>query len=230
MRVPVGRAFAQQHVIAVHPVTVNRLSAETCLRRRARRAILSGIGWRARIGIADEKCQSEAGFTLIDMMFTCALIGLLSTLAMPGLLRAKNVAQAASAITTLRVINSAQVSYAVTCGSGFYSPDLQTLGAAPPGSFQAFLGPEESAAASFIRSGYTFTMTGASVGGTPASCNGLAAGMGAPGYSAAADPLDTKANTQFYGTNAEGTIYSDAVTFNGSMPPSGPATHGASLK
>ena len=214
----------------MQPVTVNRLSAETCLRRRAPGAIQPEIRRRGKIDIGGENCQSEAGFTLIDMMFTCALIGLLSTLAMPGLLRAKNVAQAASAITTLRVINSAQVSYAVTCGSGFYSPDLQTLGAAPPGSFQAFIGPEESAAASFIRSGYTFTMTGAPVGGAPASCNGLAAGMGAAGYSAAADPLDTKANTQFYGTNADGTIYSDAATYNGSMPPSGPATHGASLK
>jgi type II secretory pathway pseudopilin PulG len=164
------------------------------------------------------------------MMFTCALIGLLSTLAMPGLLRAKNVAQAASAITTLRVINSAQVSYAVTCGSGFYSPDLQTLGAAPPGSFQAFIGPEESAAASFIRSGYTFTMTGAPVGGAPASCNGLAAGMGAPGYVAAADPIAAVANPQFYGTNADGTIWTDSVTFTGSMPESGPPPHGTTLK
>ena len=211
-------------------IALNRCSAETSLSTPVGTPIPSTIRRRPKIGITDEKCQSEAGFTLIDMMFTCALIGLLSTLAMPGLLRAKNVAQAASAVTTLRVINSAQVSYAVTCGSGFYSPDLQTLGTPPPSSFQAFLGPEESAAASFIRSGYTFTMTGTSFAGAPASCNGLAGGMGAAGYSAGADPLDPRANTQFYGTNADGTIYSDVATFNGSMPQSGPATHGASLK
>jgi type II secretory pathway pseudopilin PulG len=164
------------------------------------------------------------------MMFTCALIGLLSTLAMPGLTRAKSVAQAASAISTLRVINSAQVSYAVTCGSGFYSPDLQTLGVSPPSSVQAFLGPEETAAASFIKSGYTFNMTGSAFAGAPASCNGLSAGMGAPGYVAAADPIATAENPQFYGTNADGTIYTDAVTYNGSMPESGPATHGVTLK
>jgi type II secretory pathway pseudopilin PulG len=183
-----------------------------------------------KIGSAAEKCRSEAGFTLIDMMFTCALIGLLSTLAMPGLMRAKGVAQAASAISTLRVINSAQVSYAVTCGSGFYSPDLQTLGNTPPSSTQAFIGPDESAAASFTKSGYTFAMTGTSFAGAPASCNGLAGGMGAAAYAASADPIDAKGNPQFYGTNAEGTIYSDVVTYNGSMPQSGPATHGASLK
>ena len=164
------------------------------------------------------------------MIFTCALIGLLSTLAMPGLTRAKSVAQAASAVSTLRTINSAQVSDAVTCGSGFYSPNLQTLGVPPPASFQAFLGPEETASASFLRSGYTFNLTGTSVGGAPVSCNGLAGGMGAPGYMASADPVAPAANPQFYGTNAEGTIYSDTTTFTGSMPESGPATHGTALK
>lgn len=164
------------------------------------------------------------------MLFTCALIGLLSTLAMPGLTRAKDVAQAASAISTLKVINSAQVSYAVTCGSGFYSPDLQTLGVTPPSSTQAFLGADATAAASFIKSGYTFAMTGTSMSGAPASCNGLAAGMGAPGYVASADPISATANPQFYGTNADGTIWTDATTFNGSMPESGPAPHGATLK
>ena len=178
----------------------------------------------------DKRRNTEAGFTLIDLLFSCALIGLLSTLAMPGLTRAKSVAQAASAVSTLRVINSAQVSYAVTCGLGFYSPNLQTLGVLPPSSTQAFLGPDETAGASFIKSGYTFVMTGTSFGGAPASCNGLAAGMGAPGYIAAADPIGATANPQFYGTNADGTIYTDATTYNGSMPESGPATHGTSLK
>jgi len=184
----------------------------------------------AKIEIGRQKCRGEAGFTLIDMLFTCALIGLLSTLAMPGLTRAKDVAQAASAISTLRTINSAQVSYAVTCGSGFYSPDLQTLGVTPTSALTAFLGPEETAAASFIKSGYTFSMTGTSMSGAPASCNGLAAGMGAPGYVASADPVSATANPQFYGTNADGTIWTDSATFTGSMPESGPAPHGGTLK
>jgi len=211
-------------------ITVNRSSMAGCERTRVRGDRTPVRARPPRIEIARQKRRSDAGFTLIDMIFTCALIGLLSTLAMPGLTRARDVAQAASAISTLRTINSAQVSYAVTCGSGFYSPNLQTLGLTPPSSMQAFLGPEETAAASFIKSGYTFTMRGASMAGAPASCNGLAAGMGAAGYAAAADPIAAAANPQFYGTNAEGTIYTDAATYSSSMPESGPATHGASLK
>ena len=226
----VGNRLAATLATAVLTKAVSYSSRVSCPDTRACLSNVRETGRRAKNVTRVQSCRSDAGFTLIDMMFTCALIGLLSTLAMPGLLRAKTVAQAASAISTLRVINSAQVSYAVTCGSGFYSPNLQTLGVSPPSSMQAFIGPEESAAASFIRSGYTFNMTGTSFAGAPPSCNGLAGGMGAAGYAAAADPLDAVANPQFYGTNADGTIYTDSATYNGAMPQSGPATHGASLK
>ena len=77
------------------------------------------------------RAKSEQGFTLIDMLFVIALIGLLSTLAIPGLMRARGSAMSASAVGTLRVVNSAQLSYAITCGLGFYSPDLPTLAVKP---------------------------------------------------------------------------------------------------
>ena len=60
----------------------------------------------------------ECGFTLIDMLFVIALIGLLSTLAIPGLMRARGAAQSASALGSMKVINSAQLSFAITCGVG----------------------------------------------------------------------------------------------------------------
>jgi type IV pilus assembly protein PilA len=174
--------------------------------------------------------KSEAGFTLIDLLFVCSLIGLLSTLAIPGLMRARGVAQAASAVGTLRVVNSAQLSFAVTCGSGFYSPDLPTLGVAPPASFQAFLPPELTSGASFTKSGYTFSMSGTSMGGAPSSCNGLAAGSGAPGYVAVADPIDAVGNPHFYGTNADGMIYENGASLGGLLPESGPSPAGSVIK
>ena len=174
--------------------------------------------------------KSESGFTLIDLLFVCSLIGLISTLAIPGLMRARGVAQAASAVGTLRVVNSAQLSYAVTCGSGFYSPDLPTLGVAPPASFQAFLPPELSSGTSFVKSGYTFSLEGTSLPGAPGSCNGLSAGMGAPGYIAIGDPVDPIGNPHFYGTNADGTIYEHASTLSGIMPESGPSPAGTVIR
>ena len=180
--------------------------------------------------MSKNQMKSEKGFTLIDLLFTCTLIGLLSTLAIPGLLRARGVAQSASAIGTLRVVNSAQLSFAVTCGSGFYAPSLPPLGVVPPAGIQAFLPPELTGGPTFLKSGYSFSMTGTSLPGAPASCNGLAAGMGAPGYVAIGDPIDPVANPHFFATNADGTIYEDALSMAATMPESGPSPQGTPIR
>jgi type II secretory pathway pseudopilin PulG len=174
--------------------------------------------------------NGESGFTLIDLLFTASLICLIATMAVPGLLRARGAAQSASAVGTLRVVNSSQLSFAVTCGSGFYSPNFQTLGAIPPNSVTAFLPPELSSGASFVKQGYTFTMTGTSLPGAPATCNGLAAGGAAPGYALTADPLDGVGNPHFYATNADGTIYVNATSMAGMIPESGPPGVGTPVR
>jgi hypothetical protein len=173
--------------------------------------------------------SGEGGFTLIDLLFTASLICTLSTMALPALLRARGVAQSASALATLRVVNSAELSFAVTCGSGFYSPTFPTLGVPPP-SGVPFLPPELTSGVSFTKQGYIYNMTGSPLSGAPASCNGLAAGEAAPGYAAFADPLDGQANPHFYATNADGTIYQHNVTMNGIMPESGPPSAGTPVK
>ncbi len=173
--------------------------------------------------------NAESGFTLIDLLFTASLICTIATMALPSLMRARGVAQSASAIATLRVVNSAQLSFAVTCGSGFYAPTFPTLGIAPAGSPTAFLPPELSSGVAFLKQGYSFNMTGTALAGAPASCNGLAAGGAAPGYAAIADPLDPVGNPHFYATNADGTIYVNGGTFAGVMPESGPSPAGAPI-
>jgi hypothetical protein len=176
------------------------------------------------------RARGDAGFTLIDMLFVIALIGTLSTLAIPGLMRARGAAQASSAIGSLRVINSAQLSFAITCGLGFYSPDLPTLGVRPPGAIDAFVTPEMSAAPTFIKSGYNFSLAGTPLGGAPATCNGLVAGQSAPGYAAVADTLDpTGSLPKFFGTNADGVIYEDSASLAATMPETGPPPSGAPI-
>ena len=172
----------------------------------------------------------ESGFTLIDLLFCCALIGLLSTLAIPGLMRARGVAQSASAVGTLRVVNSAQLSFAVTCGSGFYAPDLPALGDKPPAAVTAFLPPELSSDVTFIKSGYTFSLSATPLAGAPASCNGLSAGESAPGYVAIADPIDAVDTPHFFGTNADGTIYESGSSLASTMPESGASPAGTPIK
>jgi hypothetical protein len=151
-------------------------------------------------------------------------------MALPSLLRARGAAQSASAIGTMRVVNSSQLSFAVTCGSGFYSPSFTILGMAPINSTTPFLPPELSTGTSFIKQGYTFNMTGTSLPGAPPTCNGQGGSVASPGYSLLADPLDPIGNPMFYGSNADGTIYVNATTMSGWMPESGPPGAGRPIK
>ena len=176
------------------------------------------------------QARSESGFTLIDMLFVIALIGLLSTLAIPGLMRAKGAAQSASALATVRVVNSAQLSFAITCGYGFYSPDLPTLGVKPPLAAEAFLAPEYSSGPTFIKSGYSFSLGGTAVPGSPASCNGLGAGVTSAGYAFVADPLDPTPPARHFGTNADGAIFEDVGSYLLTMPETGVPPGGKPIK
>jgi type II secretory pathway pseudopilin PulG len=177
-----------------------------------------------------QRTNSESGFTLLDLLFVCALIVTLMTLAIPGLMRARGAAQQSSAIGTLRVISSAQLSYAITCGLGFYAPDFPALTTKPAGAVDAFLSKDLATGATFIRSGFNFSMAGTGLAGAPATCNGLAAGQASPGYAVVADPLDTSKPARYFGTNADGIIYEHTASFATIMPESGKPPSGAAIK
>ena len=161
--------------------------------------------------------RKASGFALIDLVFVCGIIGLLSTIALPRLLLAKQAAGAASAIGTLRTIGSAQLAFALTCGNGFYAPDLPALGTPPPGSNVAFVAPDLSAAAVIQKSGYTIRLEGVPFAGAPPTCNGLLAGAAAQGYRAGADPLEPD-NPRFFGINANSQLYQHNATLYDDMP------------
>ena len=118
-------------------------------------------------------------------------------MALPSLMRARGVAQSASALSTVRVVNSSQLSFAVTCGSGFYAPDFPTLGIAPPGTATAFLPKELSSGGSFLKQGYSFSMSGTPLGGGRPACKGNPAGSVAPGCALIGDPRDPVGKPHF---------------------------------
>jgi general secretion pathway protein G len=55
--------------------------------------------------------KSQRGFTLIEMLIVLVIIGVVMAIAVPGLLRARQNAQAASAIQSLRTITTAEHLY-----------------------------------------------------------------------------------------------------------------------
>ena len=164
--------------------------------------------------------QKGQGFALIDLIFVCGIIGLLCSIAMPRLLMAKQSAEAASAVGSMRAINSAQLTYALTCGAGFYAPNLTTLGTAPPGSPEPFITAGLGSADKVIKSGYTFQMSATPYSGAPPTCNGLGIGLAGQAFLAAADPTEPS-NPRFFGTNADNVIYDHTSTLFSVMPETG---------
>jgi type II secretory pathway pseudopilin PulG len=175
------------------------------------------------------RLKKAQGFALIDLVFVCGIIGLLSSIAIPRMLLARQMANAASAIGTMRAINSAELSYALSCGLGFYAPSLTTLGVPPVGSNEAYIGPDLSSAATVVKSNYIVQLDAIPYAGAPATCNALAGGLAGRSYRAAADPLETT-NPRFFATNAQTTVWEDTSTLWAGMPEVGEPPSGHPIR
>jgi type IV pilus assembly protein PilA len=175
------------------------------------------------------RMRQAQGFALIDLIFVCGIIGVLCSIALPRLLLAKQAAGSASAIGSMRAINSAELTYALTCGNGFYAPNLSTLGTAPPGSREPFISAGLGAADVVNKSGYTIQLEATAYPGAPGSCNGLGAGLSGQSFKAGADPGEPL-NLRFFATNANGLIYEDVSSLWALMPEVGAPAAGHPLR
>src|SRR3984957_20134864 len=104
------------------------------------------------------RTNKQKGFSLIELLIVVAIILIIAAIAIPNLLRSKMAANEASAVGSLRTLNTAAVTFSTSYGG--YPPTLGAL--LPPASGQA-----SSTAADLVdsvlgggtKSGYAFTWT-----------------------------------------------------------------------
>jgi prepilin-type N-terminal cleavage/methylation domain-containing protein len=134
-------------------------------------------GWSARK--ERSMLDKQQGFSLIELLIVVAIILIIASISIPNLLRSRMAANEASAVGSMRTINTACITYSTVYGIGFPSAlsNLGTSGATSSTSADLI----DNVLAGGAKSGYTFTYVAGTAAGGVVPTYALNAGPISPG-------------------------------------------------
>ena len=112
--------------------------------------------------------RKQKGFSLIELLIVVAIILIIAAIAIPNLLRSRIAANEASAVGSIRTLNTAEVTYSSTYPDQSFTCTIGNLGP-PAGTGSATsttAGLIDSVLASGTKSGYSFALTGCTAAGS----------------------------------------------------------------